>query len=121
MISLNSVAHVLSIDLNQLTILNPSYPRMLVNGSPSSPKTLVIPAGAKVKYLASYESLNSELAAIDLQSIYSAPRIQPVEKLTPVHHRLRKFEHMAQSKKIHSVNDSSLLALIAIRSKSGKS
>ena len=64
MISLNSVSHVLSIDLNHLTILNPSYPRMLVNGSPSSPKTLVIPAGAKAKYIGSYDLLNSELAPL---------------------------------------------------------
>ena len=118
MISLNSVSHVLSIDINQLAMLNPSYPRMLVNGSPASPKTLVIPAGAKVKYLASYDSLNSELAAIDLQSIYSAPRIQPVEKLTPVHHRLRKFEHMAQNEKIHSANNGNLVAFISKSEKS---
>ena len=120
MISLNSVSHVLSIDLNQLTILNPSYPRMLVNGSPSSPKTLVIPAGAKAKYIRSYELLNSELATSDLQSIYSTPRIQPVEKRTPLHHRLRKFENLVHYQKIHSANNANLITLVGFKFRSVK-
>ncbi len=120
MISLNSVSRVLSVDLNQLTILNPSYPRMLVNGSPSSPKILVIPVAAKAKYSASYDQLNSELASIDLQTIYNTQRFQSVEKRTPLHHRSRRFENLVHNKKIHTGNNPLLIAWVDIKSKSGK-
>lgn len=60
-ISLNSVARVLNISLAQLTQLNPSYKVMIINGSPSAPKTLVIPQSAKEKYTTLYNSINADL------------------------------------------------------------
>jgi membrane-bound lytic murein transglycosylase D len=65
-ISLNSVARVLNISLAQLTQLNPSYKVMIVNGSPSAPKTLVIPQSAKEKYTTLYNSINADLGYIQL-------------------------------------------------------
>ena len=65
-ISLNSVSRVLNISLSQLTNLNPSYKMMIVNGSPSSPKTLVIPKSAKEKYSTMYNSINADLGYIPL-------------------------------------------------------
>lgn len=94
LVSLNSIAKTLSINLSQLIMLNPSYPRMLVNGSPSAPKTIVIPEDAKVKFIALYGQMNSDLAATDLQTIYENTGIQPVERRIPVHHRVRKFENL---------------------------
>lgn len=95
LVSLNSIAKTLSINLSQLILLNPSYPRMLVNGSPAAPKTIVIPEDAKAKFIAMYGQMNSDLAAVDLQTIYDNAGIQPVEKRIPVHHRRRKFENLA--------------------------
>ena len=63
-ISLNSVARVLNISLAQLTQLNPSYKVMIINGSPSAPKTLVIPQSAKEKYTTLYNSINADLGYI---------------------------------------------------------
>ena len=60
-ISLNSVARVLNISLAQLAQLNPSYKVMIINGSPSAPKTLVIPQSAKEKYTTLYNSINADL------------------------------------------------------------
>jgi len=94
-ISLNSISKVLSINLTQLIILNPSYPRMLINGSAAAPKTIVIPAEAKARFTALYGQMNSDLAATDLETIYNTERIQPVEKRIPVHRRIRKFENLA--------------------------
>ena len=65
-ISLNSVARVLNISLAQLTQLNPSYKVMVINGSPSAPKTLVIPQSAKEKYSTLYNSINADLGYIQL-------------------------------------------------------
>ncbi|MBS1523518.1 MAG: lytic transglycosylase domain-containing protein [Bacteroidetes bacterium] len=65
-VSLNSVARVLNISLAQLTQLNPSYKVMIINGSPSAPKTLVIPQSAKEKYSTLYNSINADLGYIQL-------------------------------------------------------
>lgn len=65
-ISLNSVARVLNISLSQLTVLNPSYKMMIVNGSPAAPKTLVIPQSAKEKYSTLYNSINADLGYLIL-------------------------------------------------------
>jgi membrane-bound lytic murein transglycosylase D len=61
-ISLNSVSKVLGIDLSQLTILNPSYKMLIVNGSAAAPKRLVIPQAAKEKYGALYNTLNADMS-----------------------------------------------------------
>lgn len=63
-VSLNSVARVLNISLAQLAQLNPSYKVMIINGSPESPKTLVIPQSAKEKYSTLYNSINADLGYI---------------------------------------------------------
>jgi membrane-bound lytic murein transglycosylase D len=81
-ISLNSVARVLNISLAQLTQLNPSYKVMIINGSPSAPKTLVIPQSAKEKYTTLYNSINAELGYIRLDKgmlQYSADKSQETE------------------------------------------
>ncbi len=60
-ISLNSVSKVLGINLAQLTMLNPSYKTMIVNGSPAAPKRMVIPQASKEKYSALYDALNADM------------------------------------------------------------
>src|ERR1700744_169142 len=60
-ISLNSVSKVLGINLAQLTILNPSYKMMIVNGSPASTKRMIIPQASKEKYSALYDALNADM------------------------------------------------------------
>jgi len=81
-VSLNSVARVLNISLAQLTQLNPSYKVMIINGSPESPKTLVIPQSAKDKYNTLYKSINADLGYIgfDRNTIkYSADKAAETE------------------------------------------
>jgi membrane-bound lytic murein transglycosylase D len=95
-VSLNSVAHVLQIDLAQLMILNPSYVRMIVNGSPDAPKRLVIPESAKDRFSTLYNSINCDLGSTDiLWGFGSYDKLQHVEKRVPIHHKPRKFESLA--------------------------
>ncbi|HTI59676.1 lytic transglycosylase domain-containing protein [Mucilaginibacter sp.] len=104
-ISLTSVSRTLSIDLAQLTLLNPSYKRLIVNGSAESPKSLVIPKNFKAKYAALYGSINCELADADLSTYGLYDRIRRIESRPPIHHRSRKFDTMAsvgQKKKVNS-------------------
>ena len=93
-VSLNSVSKVLNIDLAQLTILNPSYKRMIVNGSASAPKRLVIPQAAKEKYSALYDALNAEMSYNDLhESTSSYANDEPVRRKTRSHHKTTNATH----------------------------
>ena len=67
-VSMNSVSRVLGIDLSQLTILNPSYKMMMVNGSRLHRKGLVIPQAAKGKYSALYDALNADMTYNDTKA-----------------------------------------------------
>ena len=57
-VSLSSISQALSVDLAQLSILNPSYKIMVVNGTKDLPKRLVIPQITKEKYAALYNILS---------------------------------------------------------------
>jgi membrane-bound lytic murein transglycosylase D len=104
-ISLSSVSRVLGVSLSQLTILNPSYTQAIINGSPASPKVLVIPQYAKEKYTAMYNQLNTDLGSADFQSFdISARKYESIEKRIPVHHKVRKFENLAWARKISRIN-----------------
>ncbi len=61
-VSLNSVSKVLGVELAQLAILNPCYKTMIINGSASSPKRLVLPQTAKDKFSSLYNAINSDMA-----------------------------------------------------------
>ncbi len=58
-ISLSAVAKAINSDLAHLALLNPSYKKNVVNGSPDKPKRLVIPHNTESSVFASlYEVLN---------------------------------------------------------------
>src|SRR6185312_4023644 len=63
-VSLGSIAHALDMDLKELTILNPAYKRMVINGTSQAPRRLVIPQIEKTKYSALYEALNNNPAPL---------------------------------------------------------
>jgi membrane-bound lytic murein transglycosylase D len=61
MVSFSSIAQAAEIDVSELRLLNPSYKKQIVNGTPASPKQLVIPAISKQLYASLYDVLNSEV------------------------------------------------------------
>ncbi|MFI5137005.1 MAG: transglycosylase SLT domain-containing protein, partial [Sphingobacteriales bacterium] len=58
-VSLSSIAQVLDVELKELSILNPSYKRQIINGTADAPRRLVIPEIDKGKYAALYDALNN--------------------------------------------------------------
>lgn len=58
-VSLAAVAKATGIDLKELILLNPSYKKLIVKGSPNSPMPLVIPAQHQPDYAALYHVLNA--------------------------------------------------------------
>jgi membrane-bound lytic murein transglycosylase D len=60
-VSLELIAKAAHFDLKQLLRLNPSYKKQVVNGSPSSPKHIVIPAVRdNESFTALYQAINNE-------------------------------------------------------------
>ncbi len=57
-VSLAAVARATGIDLHQLILLNPSYKKLIINGSAEAPKPLVIPTNSNPDYFALYQVLN---------------------------------------------------------------
>ncbi|WP_428328662.1 LysM peptidoglycan-binding domain-containing protein [Mucilaginibacter sp.] len=94
-VPLSTVSSALSIDLRELTILNPSYKRQIVNGTVKAPRRLVIPQIDKNRYAALYEALNnSNMPAVAPQPVYAAYHESKAEK-TPAYHKVRRGETLS--------------------------
>lgn len=58
-VSLNNVARALNVGIGEITILNPAYRRLIVNGTPKAPRRLILPQTTKENFAALYNVLNS--------------------------------------------------------------
>jgi membrane-bound lytic murein transglycosylase D len=58
-VSLSNVARALNVGIGEITILNPSYRRLIVNGTPKAPRRLILPQTSKENFAALYNVLNS--------------------------------------------------------------
>ncbi len=59
-VSFDNLADVLNIESKEIEILNPSYKKRLINGSPESPKRLIIPKVDYKTYASLFDVLNSD-------------------------------------------------------------
>ncbi|MXV17948.1 lytic transglycosylase domain-containing protein [Hufsiella ginkgonis] len=72
-VSLEAIAKAANVDIKLLSLLNPSYKKLFVNGSSGSPKRIVIPENKNQETYASlYETLNNSTSA--LPEMIAAPR-----------------------------------------------
>jgi len=58
-IGLDNVARALSVNLSDLALLNPAYKRLIINGTKTAPRRLVIPRTEQRNYTALYNVLNN--------------------------------------------------------------
>lgn len=63
-VSLAAVARATGIDLQELILLNPSYKKLMVQGSPAAPKSVVIPTQNQPDYAALYQVLNGTAVGV---------------------------------------------------------
>jgi len=90
-ISLASIAQALNINVAGLTILNPAYKRMIVNGTPQLPRRLIIPQTDKASYGALYDVLNNASApASPPVPMHAAYYEKPESR--PAYHVVRRGE-----------------------------
>jgi membrane-bound lytic murein transglycosylase D len=65
-VSLAAVARATGIDLQELILLNPSYKKLMIKGSPAAPKSVVIPTQNQPDYAALYQVLNGTAVGVGL-------------------------------------------------------
>lgn len=75
-ISLNNLAKALSIDANELSLLNPAYTKRIINGTTKAPRRIVIPQLGKEQYPQLYAALNGE-AVTPVQRVYASQPDEP--------------------------------------------
>jgi membrane-bound lytic murein transglycosylase D len=76
-VSLAAVARATGIDLQELILLNPSYKKLMVKGSPTAPKSVVIPTQNQPDYAALYQVLNGMSVSLGV----AAPQPNTIPKV----------------------------------------
>ena len=90
-VSLSSVAKAAEIGIEQVEVLNPSYKKQIINGTPTNPKSLVLPVLDKQIYFNLYSALNS---TNEEPRIISASNIRS-GTADPVYHRVKSGESLS--------------------------
>lgn len=110
-ITLKSVSRAAGLDLDDLVTLNPSYTRQIVNGTPESPKRLIIPQIGRDAFTSLYNALNliredaeassaNVTAAGETRKTFITYTVQPGDTLSGI---VKKFQG-ADEGEIRQVN-----------------
>jgi len=92
-VALSSISQALKVNINELAILNPAYRRLIVNGSPASPRRLILPQVPKENYAVLYNVLNGgDAVAPEPKITYASYAENKPEHKMPTRHRVRKGE-----------------------------
>jgi membrane-bound lytic murein transglycosylase D len=89
-VTLSSVASVLNTSMHEIQLLNPSYRKMVVNGSVTVPRRLVIPKTSAANYPALYDVLNGNTAALPVT------KISTLIDVRPEYHKVKKGESLTE-------------------------
>lgn len=71
-VSLTELAQVLAMEEEDLCTLNPSYKKKIVNGSPESPKRIIMPKVSLASFAGIYEVLNDHTVEADTRIILAS-------------------------------------------------
>lgn len=97
-VSLSNVSQALKINVSELAILNPAYRRLIVNGSNTSPRRLILPQVAKENYAALYNVLNGtpgDAVPSEPKAVYASYAENKPERRLPSRHKVRRGETLA--------------------------
>lgn len=102
---LSTVSQSLKLDLGQLTILNPSYKRQIINGTADKPRRMIIPQIDKTQYAALYDALNSTNTASPTPQpvVYAAYREPKPEHKMPSYHKVKRGESLSEIADIYGI------------------
>ncbi len=89
----SGVAQALEIDEEIIKVLNPAYKRGVINGSPESPKRLILPEVHPESYMALYAALNSP---VETSTMRYASNSSDAGQHAALVHRVRKGETLGK-------------------------
>jgi membrane-bound lytic murein transglycosylase D len=103
-VSLSDIAQALTMEEDDLLTLNPSYKKRIVNGTPESPKRIIMPKVSLVSYAGIYDVLNNTTTAIQAPTLVLASnddnrsRKKPVaaveSKAATVYHKVKPGQNL---------------------------
>lgn len=100
-ISLSSLAAALNTDLDELWSLNPSYKKMIVNGTELSPKRVILPKVSLASFARVYQLLNEDLE-VDKQLVLASNnssrerhKAKAVNKTSISYHRVMPGQNLS--------------------------
>ncbi len=93
-VSLAGIAEALQIDLNKLVALNPAYKKNLINGTPESPKRLVVPSVDKLDYASLYTALSAPSADDKVMAPLLASYSEEPPSSAPLYHKVKRGESL---------------------------
>ncbi|MDP9049062.1 MAG: transglycosylase SLT domain-containing protein, partial [Bacteroidota bacterium] len=94
-VSLGTISNALGLNVDQLTLLNPAYKKQIINGTPKSPRRLVIPQVDKGKYGALYAALNGASGIIVQPHAAYTTYQEPKAEKTPSYHTIKRGETLS--------------------------
>ncbi len=92
-VSLNNLSKALEVEPAEITILNPSYKKRIVNGTMDKPKRLIIPKTVYADFANVYAALND---AEPVAAFTSNPDEPTPEKTSTRFHRIKKGESLSE-------------------------
>ncbi len=93
-VALSDVSRALNIELKQLIQLNPAYSRLIINGTTTAPRRLVIPEIDKAKYAALYDALNNSKIVATTPIPATGPHESYAVK-APMYHTVKRGETLS--------------------------
>ncbi|SFS70826.1 membrane-bound lytic murein transglycosylase D [Mucilaginibacter polytrichastri] len=95
-VSLGNVSRVLDISTEQLALLNPSYRKLVINGTAAVPRRLIIPQIPKEKFSAFYDALNGNSLTVPATPVFATQEVDAgAIDAIPAFHTVRKGETLA--------------------------
>ena len=90
-VSLEDVAKVANVNLYQLSTLNPSYKKKIINATPDSPRSLVLPVLKKTSYGDLYNVLNNGQPPVVVANFKN----KPVPGHRPLYYKVRDGDNLS--------------------------
>jgi membrane-bound lytic murein transglycosylase D len=93
-VSLENIAKAIDVDVQKLYMLNPSYKKKIINGTPEKPKPLIIPVSDHRVYNGLYNALNTEeVPTVTEEKVSSVSK--HARLAAPVYHKVKKGENLS--------------------------
>lgn len=93
-VSLGNISKALNVDIAEMAILNPSYKKRIVNGTPDKPKRLILPKTAASDFSNVYAALNDTDADTSPKATFAAVQEEDasVSSSDTKYHQIRRGE-----------------------------